>query len=308
MAIYPHGTYRPLTVANNDPPIIVIGAILHVAASTSKSLYGYFNGPSNGIESHFFTRWDGHTEQYRDTGHEADANLKANSFIGADGRRYGYISIETQGLEPDTWTEAQITELKRLLAWLSATHDFPLERCPEHMKPGVGYHVMFGAPGPWTPVAKSCPGPKRILQFNNTLIPWMNTQNGGAGGVTGTPPEEEFTVAEADRVIEFIKAELKSGSFYDRYAQEINENRAQTGILKTAVDSVLADNKVTRDLVAALAAAEADRYADLAGRVQTGNDEERGRYGDYVARFNSILAAVKAHDERVTEVVDTPKA
>ena len=42
--------------------------------------------------------------------------------------------------------------------------------------------------------------------------------------------------------------------------------------------------------------------------VQTGNDEERGRYSDYVTRFNSILAAVKAHDDRVTEVVDTPKA
>jgi hypothetical protein len=40
--------------------------------------------------------------------------------------------------------------------------------------------------------------------------------------------------------------------------------------------------------VAKLAAAEAARYADLANRVQAGNDEERGRYKYYSDQFGAI--------------------
>ena len=36
---------------------------------------------------------------------------------------------------------------------------------------GIGWHVMFGAPGPWTPVAKSCPGPARVAQARDEIIP-----------------------------------------------------------------------------------------------------------------------------------------
>lgn len=36
---------------------------------------------------------------------------------------------------------------------------------------GVGYHTMFAG---WSNVAgKTCPGPDRIEQFKNVLIPWM---------------------------------------------------------------------------------------------------------------------------------------
>jgi hypothetical protein len=38
--------------------------------------------------------------------------------------------------------------------------------------------------------------------------------------------------------------------------------------------------------------AEAQRYADIANRVQALMDQERARYGDYVRRFNAILAAL----------------
>jgi hypothetical protein len=38
--------------------------------------------------------------------------------------------------------------------------------------------------------------------------------------------------------------------------------------------------------------AEAQRYADLANRVQSLIDQEEGRYADYVRRFNAILAAL----------------
>jgi hypothetical protein len=174
MAVYPGARYRPIAPGTNDPPIIVLGAILHVDAGNSKSLFGYFSGPSGGIESHFHVPKEYQVEQYRDTGFEADANYKANSFW-KDGKRYGYVSIETQGYGAGEWNAYQIAEIKKLLLWLSKTHGFPLVRCPAHMSPGVGYHIMFGSPGPWTPVNKSCPGPDRIKQFNNILVPWMKT-------------------------------------------------------------------------------------------------------------------------------------
>ena len=45
--------------------------------------------------------------------------------------------------------------------------------------------------------------------------------------------------------------------------------------------------------LAGLAAAEAARYSDIARRVQAGNDEERGRYKYYAAKFGAILTELE---------------
>lgn len=185
MAWYPFANKKLIKPGPNDPPIIVVGAILHVDAGNNKSLYEYFRDKSGGIESHFHVPKAGPVEQYRDTGYEADANLKANSFTVA-GLRFGFVSIETQGLEKGEWNEWQLQEIKRLLSWLSATHSFPLKVTTNPRGPGVGYHTLFGAPGPWTPVAKSCPGPDRVRQFNDVLVPWFTENHqvpsNGSGG------------------------------------------------------------------------------------------------------------------------------
>jgi hypothetical protein len=131
----------------------------------AESLYTYFNGPSGGIESHFYITWRGKIEQYRDTDFEADANYRANPFA---------ISIETAGWGTGRWNLAQRRAIKRLLKWVHETHDVPLEKVTAWDGAGVGYHTQFGAPGPWTPVSKSCPGPGRIAQFDTWLVPWMN--------------------------------------------------------------------------------------------------------------------------------------
>lgn len=198
MALYPGARHRLIPAGTNDPPITVIGAILHVDAGNSKSLYGYFSEKSGGIESHFHIPKEGQPEQYRDTGREADANLKANSFV-VNGKRYGFVSIETQGFGSGEWNAHQLDEIKKLLLWLSRTHDFSLRRCPAWNKSGVGYHTMWGAPSEWTPVAKSCPGPDRVKQFNNVLVPWFAT----AGKPTAPPAQEEdvaLTQAEINAV------------------------------------------------------------------------------------------------------------
>lgn len=173
MARKPGAEWKPLPVGSNDPPIIPIGLILHVDAMNSRDLFNYFNGPSKGIESHGHVRLDGHSYQYRDTEREADANYKANSFI-KNGKRYGYVSLETQGYADGFWTKAQIEEIKSWILFMHSEHGMPLKRCEHSQDPGVGYHTLFGSPSAWTPVAKSCPGPNRIKQFNEIIRPWMN--------------------------------------------------------------------------------------------------------------------------------------
>lgn len=170
MAIYPKAAYRPIP-SGTDRTIIPIGVILHVAASEAWSLYDYFNGPSKGIESHFYLRYDGTWEQYRDTEIDADANYMANAFV-RDGVRYGFISVETQGLGDGQWSVEQLREIKDFLRWSHDTHAIPLVRAPAWDQPGVGYHTMY--PNNWTNVSgKTCPGPKRIIQFNESIVPWM---------------------------------------------------------------------------------------------------------------------------------------
>lgn len=167
MAICPFAVQKLITPGVNDPRIRPTQAILHVAATSADSLLDYFRFRSGGIESHFYIKWDGTIEQYRDTAYEADANWLANPRA---------VSIETQGWANGTWNKRQIRSLKRLLLWLHETHpNIPLVPCTGPYGPGVGYHTMWGAPSEWTPVAKSCPGPNRIIQFNDELVPWMDS-------------------------------------------------------------------------------------------------------------------------------------
>lgn len=168
MPVYPAAKRLLIPPGSNDPAIVPRVAILHVDAGNAESLHAYFRDRSGGIESHFHVRRDGTVEQYRDTGWQADANNLANDFA---------VSIETQGYGTGEWTPEQLDAIKALLTWLHQTHGIPLAPCSTWDGAGVGYHVMFGAPGPWTPVAKSCPGPARIEQFRKVLVPWMRAQS-----------------------------------------------------------------------------------------------------------------------------------
>lgn len=201
MSWYPRSVRKEIRPGASDPPIEVIGAVLHVAVSNADSLFGWFDGDSGGIESHFYIRYDGIVEQYRDTGREADANYKANSFVER-GVRKGYVSIETAGMEHGGWTAAQLSSIKLLLTWLAAEHDFPLQRVKAHTEPGVGYHTMFGAPGPWTPaVGKTCPGPGRVKQFDRVIVPWMREH----GTEPRPKPEGGYIVRPGDTLAAIAK-------------------------------------------------------------------------------------------------------
>ena len=170
---YAKAIHKKLPVGSNDPRIIPALAILHVAVSKTLSLFPFFNGPSGGIESHFYIRFDGTVEQYRSVLREADANLGANSYeVGSV--TFGAVSIETAGLAGGWWTKAQKAAIKELLLWLHDEHGIRLAPVrvskPDLSNGGVSYHSRFAS---WSPVAKSCPGTNRIKQYHNVIKPWM---------------------------------------------------------------------------------------------------------------------------------------
>jgi len=103
------------------------------------------------------------TLQVMDSTDVADANGSANKRA---------ISVETVGEAGDPFNEWQISELIRLGRWAAATHPIAKRVIPSETASGFGWHVMFGAPGPWTSVrGKECPGPKRIQQLKTTVFP-----------------------------------------------------------------------------------------------------------------------------------------
>jgi len=170
----------------NDPPIVPCGVVLHVAVSESDSLHDFFNGPSGGVESHFYVRRSGVIEQYRSVWFQADAQLDGNTFT-LDGKSVGFVSVETQGMGAGEWTDEQLASIKAIILWVRSQSDFPLAPCPAWNKPGVGYHTMWGSPSHWTPSLKSCPGPDRIKQFHDDIEPWMVEAS--------KPPRSVFPVA-----------------------------------------------------------------------------------------------------------------
>lgn len=168
MARFPDAVWRPIPEDKTQPLVRIDQVILHVAASNGDSLFNWWNFPDNNLESHFYVRKTGVVEQYIDTARSADANLTANR--RPDGS--GAMSIETEGLANEQWTDAQLASILALIRWAHEVHDVPIHVCSTADDPGIGWHVMFGAPGPWTPaVGKVCPGPLRVVQFNEKIMP-----------------------------------------------------------------------------------------------------------------------------------------
>lgn len=194
----PFATVRNIPPGANDPAIKPRIAILHVDAGNAESLYTFFRDRSGGIESHFHIKATGEIEQYRSIFWQADANLDANDFA---------VSIETQGFGKGEWNAAQMASIKKLLLWLHEAADIPLAVCQSWNGSGVGYHTMWGSPSHWTPVAKSCPGPDRIRQFNDVIRPWLKT---------AAKPVEMTRGAGIDRLIAATEDRIKAAAMGSR--------------------------------------------------------------------------------------------
>lgn len=165
MAICHFAAWRPIPENETEPRVAKRIMIFHSAAIKTSSLYDYFKREDVKVESHFFVKWDGSVEQYIDTDRQADCNYKANDFA---------ISVETEDDgDPNNkkWSPEQVKSMVRLARWGRDVHGIPQALCPKWDGSGIGFHTMFGAPSNWTPVAKSCPGAIRKVQFKDEFMP-----------------------------------------------------------------------------------------------------------------------------------------
>jgi len=162
----PGSLWSPLPESGKQGTGIKTQFIVHSTGDrgSAKAIFGYFSRAAVVVESTFVIGLSpaDPTRQMLDSSEVADANLKANTRA---------ISVEVVGAATDPFTDWQISELIRLGRWAGAQHPIPAQICPAWDQPGLGWHVMFGAPGPWTPVAKDCPGKTRIDQLKTIVFP-----------------------------------------------------------------------------------------------------------------------------------------
>ena len=205
MALVPFADKQLIKPGVNDPRVEVRIGILHVDAGNAYNLHDYFADRSGGIESHLHIPKNAHLFQYRDTGWEADANYKANPFA---------LSVETQGYGEGEWTDLQIEMIKRVMLWAVKEHGIPLRKVTSWNDPrgGWGYHIQFPQ---WHPVAKSCPGPDRIKQFNRILVPWMAEVTDGGNNMAGVPNFEERMIESNTRIEALLQAEMAANGHGD---------------------------------------------------------------------------------------------
>mgnify|MGYP003298407101 CR=1 FL=1 len=153
---------------------------------------------------------DGSVEQYRDIYRQADANLDANDFA---------VSIETQGYGAGKWSLQQLATIKRLLTWLHTEAGIPLRKIQHWDGSGVGFHAQFGAPSHWTPVAKTCPGPARIKQFDALLVPWMDAYT--------NPVQPKPATPRPLRVVEHHAFEEEEGKMFPKVRRAFKKDELE---------------------------------------------------------------------------------
>lgn len=180
----PHGArLRLLPETRTEPPITPRVLLLHSIVGSAAGAYGYFLTGTT-LESHLIVTLAGEVWQTMDTDRQADANYHANGFA---------VSVETEDAgDPDNqpWTPEQLDALVWVAAECHRLHGIPLELVPRWDGAGIGYHAMWGAPSPYTPVTgKTCPGRVRVGQFHDVLMPRVA---GLAGGEDDMPSEEFF--------------------------------------------------------------------------------------------------------------------
>jgi len=155
----------PLPEAENAARYTKTQCIFHSTGTKAgaRANARYFAAAAVRVESTFIVDYDGEILQVLPAGARADANGTAN-------RRA--ISVEVVGTADEPFTPEQVAACIAIGRWACAEHPIPRRLIPAEPLGGIGWHVMFGAPGPWTSVAgKVCPGKQRIAQVRQVIIP-----------------------------------------------------------------------------------------------------------------------------------------
>jgi hypothetical protein len=182
LALCPFAVHRLIPESYSQNRITPRVVILHTAVSGAESLEGYWNSPGIVLESHFYVSQHGTIYQYVDTNVRADANVNANGFA---------VSIETwDGGDPNIpWTQAQVDALTRLVAWICDTHGIPKRLADGPYGSGIGWHNLYALE--WAGGARACPGPRRIPQARDVIIPRVAGGSVPSPGPSA-PPAVEF--------------------------------------------------------------------------------------------------------------------
>lgn len=182
-----------------------------------------------GTESHFGIggKWgsddglDGVAYQWQDTDYTADANYEGNHHV---------ISIETADNAPDypkdivKWTPAQVSTLVALCAALCLKYDIPPALIPD-TKPGrrgLAYHSQGSKPERvaggenWSPGDHECPGPVRVAQFINEVIPKIQAAVKGEHDMTPDEMLNARVVLNSQAQVNAMNSNLSPGD--DHYS------------------------------------------------------------------------------------------
>lgn len=190
---FPGATYLPLPEHDEQGSYTKTQLIFHSTGTkaSAEANKRYFSRRDITVESTFIVNYDGSCLQVMPASARADANGSAN-------RRA--MSVEVVGTADEPFTPDQLKTCIAIAQWACQEHPIERRKIPSESESGIGWHVMFGAPGPWTSVrGKQCPGGRRIVQVVHQIIPAVRP------GVQPTKPagpeqEDEMTPQDWDKL------------------------------------------------------------------------------------------------------------
>lgn len=318
MKRYPGATWKPLGKQGEPAMTAHNLVIVHTMVGYMYSTDVMFRqGGYSGTESHFGIggKWgsdgtrnlDGVVWQWQGGGYQADANLQANATA---------LSIETADNAPakasdiEKWTSKQVEALARLIAWLcsiEAHADCPSTwQCNKtgiplslvvDSKPGrrgVAYHRQGIDPcrvsggQQWsTAFGKECPGPRRIAQLEDEVLPLARRFATMARSLSKEDVVAVWVSGDSD-VIEHEALDKDASGTYPPLNPDNPNWRPGPTIAET--------NRVARQNRRSLVKVEAgigDIVADLA-EILTALGEVRARLGALEAAVGAVdVAAIR---------------
>jgi peptidoglycan hydrolase-like protein with peptidoglycan-binding domain len=185
----PFAQFRPLSDSQTEPRIVPRILMWHTMVGFlvgtermfkangywgTESTYG-LGGPWDGAAL------DGALWQWQGNLWQADAQFEANNWVN---------SIETSdgGIYPPTpeWSPKQVATSIKLGAWWCKANNVDPVLAKTYDGRGLGYHQLFPQ---WNQENHNCPGPARVAQLREVIIPGIQK---AIGGVVVDPPTTPF--------------------------------------------------------------------------------------------------------------------
>ncbi|MEM9608168.1 MAG: hypothetical protein AAGA99_12155 [Actinomycetota bacterium] len=210
MAIWSGAELQLLPENATQRRIVPTQGIAHTAvdAKGRTRLWRYFGRSDVHAETHLWFPFSGPPVQMMDTEVEADANRLA------DARAVSWETEDDGDPVGNPWNDHQLEQQAQFMVWLHQRHGIPAVQIPfgDDRAPGFGWHAMHGfddpiaqtgrRDNPWSFFrGKTCPGPTRIRQFVDELLPEVQRRVGLTTQEDDLTPEEHQWLAEVRSAI-----------------------------------------------------------------------------------------------------------